>query len=200
MKDDSSARKMFTHKQQAANNEVVALPIVRKRRLKCNCKTRYEEHASKTSSSASWFGILSRHKWLVNLSAYSTSKHDLTCPVHLSEPVSNTTQVSIGISGALLHWAVQATFACTRGAGGFSISQKLHFPRIVDNYDCTTFFLARMFYDDEESIITDQGDWQALIDLTVKEIECCFRSGEASPHDVTLDGYTLLHVSNHQRV
>lgn len=46
----------------------------------------------------------------------------------------------------------------------------------------------------DEEIIKNVSDSDVLLRISIKEIECLFRNGKASPCDVNEEGETLLHV------
>ena len=104
----------------------------------------------------------------------------------------DTARFSIGICGALLNRAAEASFSIIRGAGGFSISSKLHCSRLV-SYDSKAFWLV-LLYEDEVPRMSTFEDWEGFLNRRTREIERLFRLGEATPHDVDLEGNTLLHV------
>ena len=105
-----------------------------------------------------------------------------------------TARFSIGICGALLNRAAEASISIIRGAGGFSINPKLHCSRLVSR-ECEAFGLVDLYWRHRAHMI---GDWEAFLDRTTREIERLFRLGEATPHDVDLGGNTLLHVRDQE--
>ena len=105
-----------------------------------------------------------------------------------------TARFSIGICGALLNRAIEASISI----GGFSISQKLHCSRLVSR-DCKAFELVRLFRRDTSGIST-LVEWEGFLNGITREIECLFRAGQATPYDVDVAGKTLLHVRDQQLV
>ena len=59
------------------------------------------------------------------------------------------------------------------------------------------FKLVRLYSRDVPRMRTYEK-WEGFLNGRTREIERLFRVGEATPHDVDLDGRTLLHVRNHQ--
>lgn len=99
-------------------------------------------------------------------------------------------QLRLMCYGGLVGRVVQASMQLRRGAGGFSISPSLDCFRLVPAH--SPAFQSPWFFAD----INPQDDslplhYTAFIAL----LERAFQKGQASPHDVTPSGQTLLHVS-----
>lgn len=168
-----------------------------RRRIKCECDARYTNISHGEALSTWHFGRLCDHKWLCRSGMSSRKLHRRTCPMFSSSPAVVTARLSIGICGALLKGAAEASFSIIRGAGGFSISPTLHCMRVVDG-SSNTFTLVELLGTGLPYACRIE-DWEDLLNRRIQEIEWLFREGQASPHDVDLEGNTLLHVSSRQR-
>ena len=171
------------------------LPILRRRCTKCNCTARYAKSSYGEALQTSHYGQFFGHKWLLWSGTCSTGWHDRACSIYSSNPTVTTARFFLGICGALLNRAAEASISISRGAGGFSISPKIHCLRVVE-YDCEAFRLVRM-YDDIPSI-SNIKDWEGFLDRIIQEIDRLFQEGQAFPYDVDLEGNTLLHVRGRQ--
>lgn len=177
------------------NTEQRKLPTHPGRRIRCNCSARCadsQSEAFRTSLYVRAFGL----QGLFRYSVTSTGWHHQDCPMYPSSSTVDTARFSIGICGALLNRAAEASISIIRGAGGFSISPKLHCSRLVSN-KCKAFRLVR-FYEYERLHMNTLGDWEKFLNRITREIERLFRVGEATPYDVDLEGNTLLHVRGQQ--
>lgn len=117
--------------------------------------------------------------------------------MYSSNPTVTTARLSIGICGALLRGAAEASVSIIRGAGGFSISPTLHCMRVV-HYGSETFRLAKLLRKDYGPHPKIEN-WEDHLSQRLQEIERLFVEKKASPHDVDLEGRTLLHVRSRQR-
>ena len=169
-----------------------------RRRMKCNCDARYTDVSHSKALSTWRFVRLFGHEWICRSGLGSTKLHRRTCPMSSTSPAVVTARLSIGICGALLRGAAEATFSITRGAGGFSISQALHCMRVVDGSTKTFRLVASLDKDCPYACRIE--DWEDLLNRKIQEIARLFREGQASPHHVDLQGRTLLHVSSRQIV
>ena len=167
-------------------------PTLRRRRMKCNCNAKYAKSFYSKAFSTSHYGQLFGHRWLLQSGTHSVGSHHRACPMYSSAPAFATARFSIGICGAILNRAVEASISMTRGAGGFSISPKLHCARVV-SYGCKAFNLVNL-YEDEITPISNFGDWEGFLRGRTQELERLFREGQATSYDVDLQGKTLLHV------
>ena len=168
-----------------------------RRRMKCNCNAKYTNVSHDEARSTRRFGWLFGHAWIYRSGLSSTKLHRRTCPMLLTSPAVVTARLSIGVCGALLRGAAEATFSITRGAGGFSISRALHCMRVVD--DSTKTFTLVGSLDKDCPYACRIEVWEYRLNRRIQEIECLFREGQATPYDVDLEGNTLLHVSSRQR-
>ena len=88
--------------------------------------------------------------------------------------------------GRLLAGVLQASFACTTGAGGASFSPSLNFRNVVGYHNSPTFVtVARIGYEDFENDVQE----------AIENIRQMFQERQASPYDIDVNGNTLLHVS-----
>lgn len=170
-------------------------PTHRRRRIRCNCNARFAYLHSKafpTSVYVQAFGC----QGLFRSSVTSTGRHHRNCPMYPSSLTVATARFSIGICGAILNRAAEASISIIRGAGGFSISPKLHCSRLVSR-ECKAFGLVNLYRRDVPHASTF-GDWEGFLDQITRKIERLFRLGEATPYDVDLEGNTFLHVRSQQ--
>ena len=81
---------------------------------------------------------------------------------------------------------MQASFACTMGAGGASLTPSLSFRNVVA-HDSPAFAIMSNF---------KSGNLDCRrVDKEFQDLRQLFQERRASPYDVNVDGNTLLHVS-----
>lgn len=165
----------------------------RKRRKRCNCNAR---HANSEAFSTSLYGQAFGHLGLLRSRITSTGWHHRTCPMYRSSLAVATARFSAGVCGALLNRTIEASISIIYGAGGSSISPSLHCSRLVSR-DCKAFELVRLSRYKGHGLISFES-WKEFLDGTTREIESLFQAGQATPHDVDLEGNTLLHVCGQQ--
>ena len=85
----------------------------------------------------------------------------------------------------LLAGALQASLACTVGAGGASFTPSLDFRNVVA-HDSPGFALINKI---------EYGDHARRIEKYIHDLRQLFQERRASPYDVDVDSNTLLHVS-----
>ena len=177
----------------SSSTEQADFPTRRRIRKRCNCNARYaNSHGDRfpTSRCGQAFG----HQGFFRSSVTSTGWHDRKCPIYPSSLNVATARFTIGICGALLNRAIEASISIIHGAGGYSISPKLHCSRLVSRR-CKAFELVRLRRRDIPRMTTF-GNWEAFLNGKIRKIERLFRAGLATPHDIDCYGNTLLHVRN----
>ena len=188
--------RLSQYSEAEVDNGQGQLLFLPRRCRKCNCNARYAKLSYGEALLTSRYGHSFGHEWLLRSGTHSTGSHHRTCPMYSSTPTVATARFSVRICGALLNRAVEASISITRGAGGFSISQRLHCPRVVHR-ESKAFNLVRTCYD-QEKFISNISDWQGFLDRKIQKLERLFHEGQASPHDVDPEGNTLLHVRARQ--
>lgn len=174
------------------SNEQAKFLTHRRNRKRCNCNARYANFHSEAFS-ASLCGQTFGHLGLLRSSITSAGWHHRKCPMYRNSPTIATARFSIGICGALLNQAIEASVSIIHGADGSSISPKLHCSRLVSR-DCEAFMLvswSRWYSGADEN-------WEMFLYGTTREIERLFQVGQATPYDVDLKGNTFLHVRDQQ--
>ena len=171
------------------------LPTHRRIRKRCNCNDRYADFHGDTFSSSLW-GQAFGHQGFIRSSVNTTGCHHQECPMYPSSLTVTTARFSIGLCGALLNRAIEASISIIHGAGGSSISPRLHCSRFVSD-DCKAIKLVE-FDDNDIPHMTTLGDWEGFLNARTREIDRLFRLGKATPYDVDWRGYTLLHVRSQE--
>ena len=119
--------------------------------------------------------------------------HDISCPLSKSYPKSTVVTATLQYCGAMLARAIRASITINRGAGGFSIGQKLDIARMVPS-DSRAFQLVDWQSAIKRNEIKSASDFDRFLRDSIKELECSFRNGKASPCDVNEEGDTILQV------
>ena len=158
----------------------------RRKRNICTCTSTQKINKPLASKAA----LIPSLKFGLNLQSLS---HESSCP--LSKSFSKTTVVTVAFEycGALLARAIRASITINKGAGGCFIGHRFDIARIVAN-DSPAFQLVNWTWDLHTGRIRSVSDFDAHLRNSIKEIECLFRKGHASPFDVNENGATLLHV------
>ena len=174
----------------------------RTRRTWAGCACRYW---SRNKQYSKWRASNSRTtSW--NISIHSANRnHDRDCPHSACVETFWSIQLSLACCSKFLAKAVEASLSLTRGAGGTALSPNLQLRRLVP-YDSPAFALlqelspARMTFDEHQGKLSPErmtfDDIKFLASQQVQTLRQMFQDGKASPYDVTINGYTLLHVSD----
>ena len=155
---------------------------------RCDCE---KSSSQESESKALTVGIAASPRFGFRLTWQSFTHKD-SCPLHRSRLSNRTT--SFNYSGKLLSLAIKASLCINRGAGGYSIQQKLETARSVSIL--SPVFRALDLWSQDEIIdaksVTELG---ALLRYNINRFESMFRDGIASPYDVDdRRGETILHV------
>jgi hypothetical protein len=142
-------------------------------KARCTCQT----HTSALGYRLGWLAL-----------AYTrTSIHDSRCPVSSLQKSVTNLQFRATLCSLILRSRVSLSLTLACGTG-FSVKQSLTCHRVVaDSSPAFSLIpgLVRSVYNTTEEVFRDEVDRPLEI----------FQQGQASPHDRTADGYTLLHVS-----
>lgn len=119
-----------------------------------------------------------------------TSRHLPNCPLYKTSKAQRRVTARITVSiWSRLSVLVQASLACTTGAGGFSISPQLAFRMVVSwespvaNAICAPFLKSRL---------ASETDIVKELAVAKRTILNMFRTGEASPYEQFEDGSNIL--------
>ncbi|KAL2860023.1 hypothetical protein BJX68DRAFT_260995 [Aspergillus pseudodeflectus] len=126
----------------------------------------------------------------------NSSAHGTWCPLHNQSQDLTILLFRQTFCNLFLRFSVTASLTMTNGAGGFSISPKLHFRAVVPK-DSPAFKLVDKYGRHHRFLHMENGEirrtHEALFEL--------FRAGRASPTDTLENGDTLLHaVAQWQRL
>lgn len=156
------------------------------KRLTCTCRisTYSVEFQNRTRSEYSWRG------WRARLNA-STLSHRKDCELFRAFEKENSLNLKLVYCRGIIGQVIKASIHLRRGAGGFSISPSLSCIRMVSD-DSPAFklvhtWIRELFF----GYISRSSDREVLI----RKLQELFQHGRASPHDVTISGRSLLHVS-----
>lgn len=119
--------------------------------------------------------------------------HDCSCPLSKSYPKSTVVTAVLQYCGAMLARSIRASITINRGAGGVSIAHKLDIARVVPS-GSRVFQLVNWKLAIEEGVIKSASDFDIFLRDSIKELQCLFRNGNASPCDVNEMGDTVLQV------
>ena len=97
----------------------------------------------------------------------------------------------LGYCGRLLAGVLQASFFCTKGAGGMSLSPSLNFRGVVAS-DSPAFSLINNL---RPSIKLSADGWVSHVEERLQDLRRIFDERRASPYDIDIDGNTLIHVN-----
>ena len=86
---------------------------------------------------------------------------------------------------------LQASFLCTKGAGGMSLSPSLSFRGVVAS-DSPAFSLINNL---RQCVEFSADEWVSHVEGQLQELRRIFDEGRASPYDIDIHGNTLIHVS-----
>ena len=143
-------------------------------------ETKYKCQRRARSHDIAHYGKLGKSLWAISLTSESKSPRDDNCLHSAWQASSWAVHFRLAYCGRLLAGVLQASFACTTGAGGASFTPSLNFRNIVAHHDSPAFALvSRVGYEDFDAEI-------------VRKI---FQNRQASPYDIDVNGNNLLHVS-----
>ena len=149
---------------------------------RCGCDLRKRTRSGASSHISVGVTVLSNESEVI-------SRHSPNCPFYAQ---TKTIQRRVGVRFHTRVWPqlfvlVQASLACTTGAGGFSISSPLSFSMTVKSSPARAVIEALKPTDSNADIIKGLATAE-------RRILKMFQAKEASPHDRFLDGSNLLHV------
>lgn len=160
------------------------------RRKKCTCKWNSVQKIPRPLAAA--VVLIPNLRFELDLQSLT---HDSSCPLSKSFPKTAVVTATLQYCGALLARAIRASITINRGARGCSISHKLDIARMVKS-GSRAFRLVKWNSVIKDGIVKSTSDFDTFLRNNLREIECLFRNGDASPCDIDEEGNTLLHVRN----
>lgn len=123
---------------------------------------------------------------------YKVSRHSPYCPLYTRSKAQRRVSARLRVGlWSRIPILVEASIACTTGAGGFSISPQLSFRMTVDWRSPAVVAIEKTFPWDVVPCETDMVKKVAAAERTILNL---FRAGEASPYDQLPFGWNLLHA------
>ena len=160
----------------------------RMRRTWAGCACR---HRSRSQQYSKWQASNSKTTFW-NFSMHSANRHhDRDCPLSACVESFWSIRLSLACCSKFLAKAVEASLSLTRGAGGTALSPNVQLKCLVP-YDSPAFALIKEPYPDDMTF----DDIKIVASQRVQILRQMFQDGKASPYDVTIDGDTLIHVSD----
>ena len=175
-------REVEHHYSVLGRNESGVNPLYRYSESKekgCNCQRRTRSHGIVQHEN---FG---KSFWAISLTSERKNHLNDNCS-HCAWQVSSwVVRCRLAYCGRLLAGALQASFACTTGAGGASFTPSLIFRNVV-THDSPAFAIINK---------AEYGYFKYSIEEQIHDLRQVFQERRASPYDIDVYGNTLLHVS-----
>ena len=143
------------------------------------------------ASSIMQHGSLGKSSWVASLAAEEKKHRKRSQPRHGYHTSSWGVSLRLGYCGRLIAGALQASFFCTIGAGGMSISPSLSFRGLVAS-DSPAFSLIDNLRQSDE--LSADGS-VSHVEEQLQGLRRIFDERRASPYDIDIHGNTLIHVS-----
>ena len=140
---------------------------------------------------------LLKSSWVGSLATKKTIHRNKGHPRYACHRSSWGVSLRLGYCGQLLAGVLQASFFCTKGAGGMSLSPSLSFRGVVAS-DSPAFLLInnlRTYFGSSANFESSADEWVSHVEEKMRDLRQIFDERRASPYDVDIHGNTLIHVS-----
>lgn len=135
-------------------------------------------------------GRFGKSLWAISLTSKSNNHLDDNCLHSAWQESSWVVHFRLAYCGRLLAGALQASFACTTGAGGASFTPSLNLRNVVAQDSPAFVIVSKTEFEDPDRRFESQ----------IHDLRKLFEERRASPYDIDANGNTLVHVSKPARL
>lgn len=146
--------------------------------------------------SVTQYSSLGESSWVASLATEKKIRRKKSYPRYACHASSWGVILRLGYCGPLLAGVIQASFFCTKGAGGMSISPSLSFRGLVAS-DSPAFSLINKIRPRRLELLLHEfsaDEWASRVEERLQDLPRIFDEGRASPYDIDIHGNTLIHV------